>query len=470
MPITSQPSNPFNNVSPNMLTESNFRDPFEIAQLMQDKAGLPTEVLDEVHEHCNELMKDSWLGFIDAFQMNVAFETDYVNFTETQLPDYVIDDDGAVTRAGNVFTIDPTAIEGYEVGEDYFFFRENFVVMVVDSNGLKEMGVITAIDKANNTFTAVSRNGANWTGETTNLSIDAEAGGDFDKGSCGPEGLLELRKKKSRVLKLVTIKDAIKATGGTRYAYCVNGDLSNPEYAWYDENLMHLRKRLNKKIAKQLMNDIESVDASGAYLAGKYGTMGLFQNIEENGLTHTGYIQTLADLEAITTYWDSLGYNGDKEFICHCDTPQYRYLEKLAVAYVKDLGIDVRINADFNGFDLTKVGFSSIQKDGYVIYFSKWGLTDGNSPLGKNRIKDAMPKGIIMPMGTVPTTINGVERKVPYIFKAYQDKAKMGKGGMIRTYMTGGFNGDGDCEYAGTSKSTTVGLAVICPEAVTIIK
>ncbi len=83
-----------------------------------------------------------------------------------------------------------------------------------------------------------------------------------------------------------------------------------------------------------------------------------------------------------------------------------------------------------------------------------------------------MPKGVIMPMGTVETKINGETKRVPYIFKAYQDKAKMGKGGMVRTYLTGGFAGGNgsDCEYLKISKSTTVGLAVVVPEAITLIK
>lgn len=467
MPITSKPQNPHNNVTPNMLNVDNYSDPFAIAQLMQSKAGLPTEILDTVHSHCKEIMEDSWMGFIDMFQMSIGFETDYVQFLETAMPDHVIDDDGAVTRAGDDFTIDFTAVEGYTAGEDAWFYRENDVILVADDNGNSENGVITAVDKANNTFTAVSRDGATWSVDTSNLSI-VIIGGDWDKGSCGPEGLLELRKKISHVLKLVTIKDKMEATGGTRYAYCVGGKGASKEYAWYDENQIMLRKRLNKKVAKALLNETESVDQSGAYNAGKYGTKGMFQNIEENGIVHTDYITDIADLEAITDCWDELGFNGKKDFIAHVDNTQYRHLEKLAVLCLKDLGLDVKLDVCCNGFDLSKVGFSVLQKDGYRIFFSKWGLTEGNSPLGKNRIKDVMPKGIIMPMGTVPTTINGVERNVPYVFKAYQNQMK--KPGMIRTYLTGGFNGDGDCEYDGTSKSTTVGLAVVCPEALVLIK
>lgn len=465
MPITSQPVNPFNNITPNMLTENTFADPFEIAALMATKAGLPTEILDTVYSHCNEMVKDSWLGFIDMFNMNIPFTTDYVNFLETTSPDYVLDADGAVARTGNVFTINFTVEEGYVAGEDAWFFRPNDVITVTDGTK-QEVGVIITIDKAAGTFTAVSRNGLNWTVGATNLSLDV-TGGDWDKASCGPEGLLELRKKISRVLKLEIIKDAIQATGGTRYAYCVGGTSQSPEVKWYDDNTLMMRKRLNTKVAKTLMLDIESVDGSGAYLAGKYGTMGLFQNVTQNGLVHTGYIITVADLEAVTSYWDSLGFSNDKEFIFHVDNTQYRHFEKLAVLAVKDFGINVDLELCCAGYDLSKVGFNMIYKDGYKIFFSRWGLTDGNSPLGKNRIAERMPKGFAYPMGTVRTSVNGQEMNLPYVFKAYQNMSM--KPGMVRTYLTGGFNGDGDCEYAKTSLSTTVGIATPCAEALVII-
>lgn len=467
MSVLTEPTNPlFNNVSPNTLTDKNYKDPFAIAQAVADQQGLPEEILDKVFSDCASLVKDSWLGFLDMFQMNMAFETDYVQFVETTTPDYVIDDDGAITRVGNVFTVDWTAVEGYEVGEDPFFFRENFTVMVVDNAQVAEVGVITAIDKANNQFTAVCRSGLNWTVDTANLTVDGDFGGDFDKGSCGPEALLELRKRESKTLKLMTIKDAIETSGGNRYAFTYDSD---GEVDWYDDNTITLMKRLNKKIAKSLMLDVESVNGSGAYLAGKFGTMGLFQNLEQNGLLSTGYMTDLAHVQAVTTYWDSLGFDG-KEFVAHVDRTQYRHFEQIASQVATNLGVQLQAVLGNTPDNFSRYGFNSLTVDGYTIHFSKWGLTDGNSPLGKNRLKDVMPKGIIMPMGTVQTRINGVEKNVPYIFKAYQDKGKYGKGGMIRTYLTGGFNGDGDCEYAKMSKSTTVGIAVICPEAVTIIK
>lgn len=463
MAITSTPVNPHNNTSPVRLTTDNFADPFDLAAAVATQAGLPQEVLDKVHTDCSALVRDNWMAFLDMFQMNIGFETDYIQFIESTSPDYVIDDTGAVSRTANVFTIDWTAVEGWETGEAGFFYRVDDTIAVYDTTGKFEMGVITAIDKANNQFTAVCRNGLNWTVATTNLTIDVN-GSDFDKASCGPEGLMELRKTKSVILKLQTVKDAMQSAGGVRYAFC----LDSGEVKWYDDNNMELTKRLNRKVAKTLLREIESVDGSGAYLAGKFGTKGLFQNLKENSLVFTGYIQTVADLEAITTYWDSLGLSG-KEMLGFVNNTQFRYLEKLAVLLVKNLGLDVGVDICCLNNDLTKIGFISLQKDGYIINFSKWGLTEGNSVYGKTSV--TMPKGVFMPSGTVKTKINGVDRQVPYIFKGYQDKANMGKPGVVRTYLTGGFAGGNgsDCEYLKISKSTTVGLAVVCPEALVII-
>lgn len=466
MSVLTTPSNPHNNVTPNMLTQANYTDPITLAAEMASRRGLPKEQLDKVYTDCEDLVKESWLGFLDMFQMNVGIKTNSLEFIETETPDYVIDDDGAVTRAVNVFTIDWSAVQGYETGEDAFFFRVDDTVMVVDNTGKKEIGVITAIDKANDTFTAVCRNGANWTVATTNLSIDV-TGSDHDRASCGPEGLMELRKKKSRVLKLINIKDAMQASGGERWAF----EDENGDVKWYDENTIALMKRLNHKISKSLMLEIESASGSAAFSAGKYGTQGLFDNLEKNGLLNTGYITTLAHLQAITNYWDSLGYK-NKEFIAHVDRVQFRHFEQIAAEIATNLGIQLQAVLNNAESNYSRFGFHSLTADGYTIHFTKWGLTDGNSPLGKKRIKDVMPKGIIMPTGTIKTVVNGQEMNVPYIFKAYQDMAGMGvnSAGMIRTFLSGGFNGDGDCEYSKITKSTTVAIAVPCPEAVTIIK
>ena len=464
MAITKTPSNPHNNTSPTLLNNDNYADPFALATLINAQQGLPQDALDQVKSDCASLVIDSWLGFLDMFQMNFAFETDYIQFVETETPDYVIDDDGAVTRALNVFTIDWSAVEGYVAGEDAFYFRVDDTIAVSDNNGLQEVGVITAVDKANNQFTAVCRNGANWSGLLLDITIDV-IGGDHDKGSCSPESLLELRKTKSVNLKMITIKDAIQTSGGNRYAYT----FPDGEVAWYDDNTLELTKRLNRKIAKSLLLEIESADGSGAHSAGKFGTKGLFQKLGEDSLVHTGYITTVAGVESITQYWNSLGFKG-KEFVAHVDNTQYRHFEIIGGLLASQLNVNLEVVLGNTPDNFMKIGFNSITVDGYTIHFSKWGLVDGNSPLGKQRIGATMPKGIIMPMGTVPTQVNGVDKNVPYIFKAYQDKGKYGKGGMIRTYLTGGFNGDGDCEYAKISKSTTVAICCVCPEALTLIK
>lgn len=463
MATLTKPTNPHNNITPEMLTQDNFQNPVAIATEMANQSGLPKEVLDKVFLDVEELVTDSWLGFLDMFNMNIAVSTDYLNFIETETPDYVIDDDGAVTRAGDVFTIDWTAVEGYEVGDDPFFFRVNDEVMIVDgaNPNVKNMGVITAVNKTANTFTAIVKDGAAWTVGTTNLTVDV-TGSDHDKASCGPEGLMELRKRKSNVIKLQIIKEAMKSAGGERWAfYNDKGDIN-----WYDQNSLFLQKRFNTKIAKTLLLGEESASNSPAYAAGKYGTLGLFKKLRTDGLSVSGYITTMADLEAWTEYMDSLGYK-NKEFVAHCDRTQYRNFETLAGLIATDLGVTQNITLNNNPTNWAQFGFNTLTKDGYTIRFSKWDLVDGNSPLGKNRIKNVMPKAIIMPMGTVKTEINGETKNVPYIFKVYQNN-KM-KPGMIRTYLTGGFNGDGDCEYSKISQSTTVGIGVVVPEAITIV-
>lgn len=460
MALSNQPANPHRNTPPMVLTQGGYTDPYQVV----GQSGLPKEVYDTVVGHCREMMSEDTLGFLDEFQMTKSFRTDYVEFLETTTRDQVIDDDGAVSRSGNVFTIVPASIDGWEAGEDYFYFKVDDSIYVVDNNGLMEQGVITAVNKGANQFTAVSMDGAAWAGLTTNISIDT-MGSDFDRCSCGPEGDLELRKTTSRFLKLATSKKAMKTCGGKRYAWCLDG-----EWKWYDENKMRVRKALNKEVSKKLLISIQSVDGSAAHAVGKYGTQGLFDNVKENGATFTGYITTEAELRTVTAYWDSLGLKR-KEFVVQADTTQYEYLEVIAAGLADRMNVTVQINMENRLDNYARFGYTSMDIAGYTIHFKKWHLTDGNSSFGKNRIKAAMPKALFIPMGTTTSKINGVEQTVPFIFKAYQVFPEFNQNNMVREFLTGAFapTPTNDCEYEKLTLSTTVGLVVICPELFVIV-
>tara|TARA_R110000772_G_scaffold35637_8_gene85842 strand:+ start:537 stop:1874 length:1338 start_codon:yes stop_codon:yes gene_type:complete len=443
------------------LTKAGYTDPY----LVVGQDGLPKEIYDTVVNHCKEMISDDPLGFLDAFSMTKAFETDYIEFLETTTRDQVLDDDGAVTRAGEVFTIDFTVVEGYEAGEDNWTFQPNDNIYVVDANGLMEQGVIETINKGAGTFVAKCANQASWSGLLINLTLDT-MGSDFDRDSCGPEGTLELRKTTSRHLKLNTVRKAMKATGGTKYAWCYRG-----EWKWYDENKMKLRKILNKEVSKKLLISIQSADASGAHGIGKYGTQGLFDNIETYGATQTGYIDDIAKLRALTAYWDSLAIT-KKEFIVHCDRTQYRHLESIATLLLSAHNVQVNVNFDNDTENYARFGYNQLEIDEYTIHFRKWSLTDGNSVFSKRNTVDAMPKALFIPMGDTETKINGVEQRTPYIFKAYQTFPEHNQMNMVREVSTGAFapTPTNDCEYEKLTLSTTIGIVVVCPELFVIVK
>jgi hypothetical protein len=115
-------------------------------------------------------------------------------------------------------------------------------------------------------------------------------------------------------------------------------------------------------------------------------------------------------------------------------------------------------------------GFKVFMKDGYIFYFFKWELKNGNSLLGKNRVKDVFFKGVIMPKGIVRIKMNGKDMDVLYIFKAYQNMEL--KFGMIRTFFIGAYAPTpiSDCEFLKVTKSITVVMGVPCFEVICLIK
>ena len=454
-----KPTNPHKNRPPLVLTQGNYVDPYTII----GSSGVPQKVYDTVVNDCRQIMKDDWMGFLDEFGMNKAFQTNSIEYVETTTRDGVIDDDGAITRVGDVFTIDWTAVEGYTVGEDYFDYKEDTNIFVVDGSKM-EQGIITSVNKGAGTITAKCQNGASWTVGADTLTLGT-IGGDFDRGSCGPEGTLETRKTTSRFVKLATTRVAMESNGGERYAWLYNG-----AWNWYDDNMKRTRRLLNSEVAKKLLISIQSADSSGAHGIGKYGSEGLFENVRANGCTSSSYITDLAGMQAVTDYWDELGMT-EKVFLAKVDKTQYRHFEQIAKEVMSNLGAITNVDVNNSNDNYAKFGYNTLQVDGYTIHFSKWGMTEGNSPFGKKRIKDVFPKGIIIPMGTTMTKINGVEQRTPYIFKAYQTFPEFNQNNMVREVLTGAFapTPTNDCEYEKLTLSTTTGIIIPCPEPFVII-
>lgn len=471
--ITSQPTNPHNNTTPYLLTDANYAKPADLLSLVQSRAGVPKQFLDQIETDCLDGAKNSLIGFLDLNQMSIGFRTNSIELLEHKTPDYVLRQKAttsAIDRENNVFTITPAELANYDASTDYFFFRVNDVVTIYDDAGKKEVGVITAVDKANHNFTALSRETTDWSKLTedggatksTKLTIDV-IGSDFERESCGPEGMLELRKTKASILRMTNIKDAMKYNGGDRYKYCFSKD----EVYWYDDNTKELDKRLNLKVAKTLLTDIDSATTSSAYAAGHYGTQGLFAKLKAEGL-NVNKITSVAELREITAYYDTLGISTN-EFTIHCDIAQYQALQSIADLLGQAQNININIDLENKNNNMWRFGFAGVEVDGYTFYFTRWDLTSGNSSFAHKTIADTMPHGLIIPMGTVKTKINGIERQVPYMFKAYQDE--MLSPGEVRTFFTGAYapTPTSDCEYLKITKSTTVGLGVPCPESLCII-
>ncbi len=454
------PTNPHKNRPPIVLSQANYVDPYTIV----GSSGIPQLVYDTIVNDCLAIMQDDWMGFLDEFSMTKSFTTNSLEYVETTTRDNVIDDDTAIARAGDVFTITWANVEGNDAGQEHFTYLVDMTIFVVDGTKM-EQGVITDVDAGAETITAKCANGASWTVATSVLTLGT-IGGDFDRGSCGPEGQLETRKTQSRFVKLATTRVAMQSNGGSRYAWLYNG-----AWKWYDDNMKRTRRLLNNEVSKKLLISIQSADSSGAHGIAKYGSEGLFENIRANGGVQSGYITTKAILQGITDYWDDLGLR-EKVFLAKVDKAQYRHFESISSEIMTDLSVTINVDLDNKSDNFSKFGYKTLELDGYTIHFSKWGVTEGNSPFGKKRIVDVFPFGVIIPMGTTLTKINGVEQTTPYIFKAYQVFPEFNQNNIIREVLTGAFapTPTNDCEYEKLTLSTTTGIVLPCPEPFIIIQ
>jgi len=70
MAITHTPQNPQRNTTPAHMSTSNYSDPFEVKALVESYGGLPKQSFDRIETDIKDIVEDSWLGFLDYYNLN----------------------------------------------------------------------------------------------------------------------------------------------------------------------------------------------------------------------------------------------------------------------------------------------------------------------------------------------------------------------------------------------------------------
>jgi hypothetical protein len=210
--------------------------------------------------------------------------------------------------------------------------------------------------------------------------------------------------------------------------------LGNGDYRWYIKSEQDTRKRfLDKREMMMLLGvaNTNSVAINGAI----EGSEGYFAAIENRGMVNSGYIQTLADVDAMVTEFDKQG--SAPEYAMYVNRQQDLYLDDLIARGLASTAAGVTIGSQaFGAFDngaaAVKLGFTSFKRGSYTFHKQAWKLL--NEP---TLLAASVYKGVAIPMATVVDPKTG--DRSPALEMNY--KATNGYSREMEHWMTGSILG-----------------------------
>jgi len=207
-------------------------------------------------------------------------------------------------------------------------------------------------------------------------------------------------------------------------------DLGNGDYRWYIKSESDTRQRfLDKREMMLLLGQTTSA------VAGIPGSEGYFSAIENRGMVQGGYIQTLADVDAIVKEMDKQG--AAKEYALYVNRTQDLYLDDLVATGLSTGFNSSGVSGQFGAFNndsemAIKLGFRSFSRGGYTFHKHDWKLLNDPTLLAGSAFA-----GVAIPMAMVADPRTG--DKSPALEINY--KATNGYSREMEHWMTGSILG-----------------------------
>ena len=207
-------------------------------------------------------------------------------------------------------------------------------------------------------------------------------------------------------------------------------DLGNGDYRWYIKSESDTRQRfLDKREMMLLLGQTTSA------VAGIPGSEGYFSAIEKRGMVQGGYIQTLADVDAIVKEMDKQG--AAKEYALYVNRTQDLYLDDLVATGLSTGFNSSGVAGQFGSFNndpemAIKLGFRSFSRGGYTFHKHDWKLLNDPTLLAGSAFA-----GVAIPMAMVADPRTG--DKSPALEINY--KATNGYSREMEHWMTGSILG-----------------------------
>lgn len=316
------------------------------------------------------------------------------------------------------------------------YLRKNDVILIggVDRFIITDVSAGEFAQTATAAATAVALSSAGLTATAAAAAATFPIVGNlFAQGSDQNAGYLESDVVK-RTNPYMILKETYEVTGSqaTNIGWI---NLGNGDYRWYIKSEMDTRKRfLDKREMMMLLGvqNTNNVNIGGAI----EGSEGYFAAIENRGIVNNGYIQTLADIDAIVTEFDKQG--SAPEYAMYVNRVQDLYLDDLIARGLATAVTGVTTGSQAYGTFINdpaqavRLGFTSFKRGSYTFHKQAWKLL--NEP---TLLANSVYKGAVIPMATVVDPKTG--DRSPALEMNY--KASNGYSREMEHWMTGSILG-----------------------------
>ncbi len=201
------------------------------------------------------------------------------------------------------------------------------------------------------------------------------------------------------------VKEIYKVTGSqaTNIGWI---NLGGGDYRWYVKSESDTRQRFMDKREMMML-----LGQKSGNIAGIEGSEGYFSAIEDRGIVHGDYIDTIADVDALVKELDRQG--ASPEYALYVNRHQALKIDDmLASGNVAGSALSSGVTSQFGAFNNSKdmaieLGFKSFSRGGYTFHKNDWKLLNDPTLLGASTAAAAQFIGAAVPMSTVVDAQSG---------------------------------------------------------------
>ena len=231
------------------------------------------------------------------------------------------------------------------------------------------------------------------------------------------------------------VKEIYKVTGSqaTNIGWI---NLGNGDYRWYVKSEADTRQRFMDKREMMMLLGQKSGNITGID-----GSEGYFSAIEDRGIVHGDYIETISDVDALVKELDRQG--ASPEYALYVNRHQALKIDDmLASGNTAGNALTAGVMSQFGAFNNSKdmaieLGFQSFSRGGYTFHKHDWKLLNDPTLLGSSTAAGAEFIGAAVPMSTVVDAQSGDRN--PSLEMNY--KATNGYSREMEHWMTGSILG-----------------------------